>query len=125
MRCKSCPSFPEESSRSPSWYQGKISHVPESTALMRWKAKESDDTLRRAQGLHFQRLLSSLARSGEFSAAEGWIQEDDCRWCTSRGSVQEPQPEEKLAEVDLISLNILLSRHEQSSAFCLAHNNAS
>ncbi|XP_044856134.1 Down syndrome cell adhesion molecule-like protein 1 homolog [Mauremys mutica] len=42
--------------------------------------------------------------------------------CTCRGSIQEPQAEQKLAEVDLISLSILLSRHEQSFPFCLPLN---
>ncbi|KAM9111653.1 uncharacterized protein ACDP82_021255 [Pangshura tecta] len=42
--------------------------------------------------------------------------------CSCRGIVQEPSLEQKLAEVHLSSLNILLSRHEQSSAFCFPHN---
>ncbi|XP_065435169.1 uncharacterized protein LOC135977977 isoform X3 [Chrysemys picta bellii] len=33
-----------------------------------------------------------------------------------------PQPEEKLEEVNLSSLDILVSRDEQSSAFCLLHD---
>ncbi|XP_044852797.1 uncharacterized protein LOC123354709 [Mauremys mutica] len=51
---------------------------------------------------------------------KAWIQEDDSS-CAGTGIVQEPYPEERLSEVNLISLNILLSRHEQSSAFCLLH----
>ncbi|TFK08280.1 src kinase-associated phosphoprotein 2 [Platysternon megacephalum] len=42
--------------------------------------------------------------------------------CASRGIFQEPQPEEKVAEVDVSRLDILVSRHEQSSAFCLPNN---
>ncbi|XP_039369111.1 uncharacterized protein LOC120390467 [Mauremys reevesii] len=46
-----------------------------------------------------------------------------CSWCACTGIVlQEPQPGEKLAEVDVSSLDILLKRHEQSSAFSLLHN---
>ncbi|XP_044849759.1 uncharacterized protein LOC123353061 isoform X2 [Mauremys mutica] len=74
------------------------------------------------KGPHFQRLLISVIRNSVSSAAEGCIQEDDSRCCAGRGIVQEPYSEERLSEVDLITLNILLSRHEQSSAFSLLHN---
>ncbi|KAH1170658.1 hypothetical protein KIL84_006276, partial [Mauremys mutica] len=41
--------------------------------------------------------------------------------CAYRGIIQEPQPEEKLAQVDLSSLDIAVSRDERFSAFCLMH----
>ncbi|KAM9129867.1 uncharacterized protein ACDP82_010666 isoform 1-T2 [Pangshura tecta] len=71
---------------------------------------------------------STFSASAHFSVhkrcvpcRKAWIQEDDSS-CSGTGIVQEPYPEERLSEVNLISLNVLLSRHEQSSAFCLLHN---
>ncbi|XP_044869310.1 uncharacterized protein LOC123368523 isoform X1 [Mauremys mutica] len=70
------------------------SHMLDSTALMRWKASERDET---ASSVHAR--------------------------CACKGIVlQEPQPRENLAEMDVSSLDILLKRHEQSSAFSLLHN---
>ncbi|KAM9125354.1 uncharacterized protein ACDP82_012757 [Pangshura tecta] len=58
-------------------------------------------------------------------AGRGWSGSDvsgleAARVC--RGIVQELEPEEKLEEVNLSSLDILVSRDEESSAFCLLHD---